>query len=95
MNPLSKPSFRITKSLMPEIIKEVMLGTFIFWKNAQVYGGSCNSLLSTLHESTTPLESLVSGNTQVLFLHMPCTAAHVPNHFVAYCAQVPSVSSQN
>ena len=38
MNPLSKPSFRITKSLMPEIIREVMLGTFIFWKNAQIYG---------------------------------------------------------
>ena len=72
-----------------------MLGTFIFWgKNAQIYGGSCNSL-PTLQESTTPLESLVSGNTQVFLLHMPCTAAHVPNHFVAHCAQVPSVSSQN
>ena len=40
MKPLSKPSFRITKSLIPEMIREVMLGTFIFWKNAQIYGGT-------------------------------------------------------
>ena len=53
MNPLSKPSFRITKSLIPEIIREVMLGTFIFWKIAQIYGGSCNSL-STLYISPPP-----------------------------------------
>ena len=53
-NPLSKPSFRITKSLIPEIIREVMLGTFIFWKNAQIYGGSCNSL-STLYIVHHPL----------------------------------------
>ena len=93
MNPLSKPSFLITKSLIPEIIRGDV-GYFYFLENAQICGGSCNSL-STLHESTTPMESLVSGNTQVFLLHMPCTAPHVPNHFVAHCAQVTSVSSQN
>ena len=71
--------------------REVMLGTFILWKLHK----SMELILDTLHESTTPLKSLVSGNTQVFLFHVPCTASHVPNHFVAHCAQVPRVSSQN
>ena len=79
------------KVLDPWNNRKVMFDTFIFRKTHLLKELS----VSTLHRSTIPLESLVSGNTKMFLLHMPCTAAHVPNHFVAHCAQVTSVSSQN
>ena len=61
--------------------------------SAHDYKWSCKRLQ---HESTTCLNNgLVSGNAQMFLLHMPCAASHVSDHFVAYCAQVPSVCSQN
>ena len=70
------------KVLDPWNNRKVMFDTFIFRKTHLLKELS----VSTLHRSTIPLESLVSGNTKMFLLHMPCTAAHVPNHFVAHCA---------
>ena len=92
-NPLSRPSFLITKSLMPEIKKSGNVGFLDSSGSAHDYKWSCKRLQ---HESIACLNNgLVSGNAQMFLLHMPCAASHVSDHFVAYCAQVPSVCSQN